>query len=92
MDKQLEGAQQALAAAKAFRDEHVSPDGDTLPADKLAEYRKMLDTAEALSDQFRANKQARELDEKLGQFNAGRRPGTGSERSRFAGKPAGRTH
>ena len=68
MDKQLEGAQQALAAAKAFRDEHVG-DGDTLPADKLAEYRKMIDTAEALSDAFRTNKRARELDEQLGQFN-----------------------
>ena len=68
MDKQLEGAQKALAAAKAFRDEHAT-DGDNLPAEKLAEYRKMLDTAEALSDAFRANKQARELDEQLGQFS-----------------------
>ena len=68
MDKQLEGAQQALAAAKAFWEEHKG-EGDTLPADKLAEYRGMLDTAEMLSDAYRANKRARELDEQLGQFS-----------------------
>ena len=68
MDKQLQGAKEALAAAKAFRDEHAGEDG-TLPAEQVAAYRKMLDTAEALSDAFRTNKRARELDEQLGKFN-----------------------
>ena len=67
MDKQLEGAQQALAAAKAFRDEHAG-EGDSLPAEKVAEYRKMIDTAEALSDAYRTNKREAELTEQLGQF------------------------
>ena len=68
MNKQLEGAQQALAAAKSFWEEHKG-DSDNLPADKLAEYGRMLDQAELLSDQFRANKRASELDDQLGQFS-----------------------
>ena len=68
MNRIEEGARQALAAAKAFHQEHGGHNG-TLPAEKQAEFSRMVDAAEAASDQLRAMKRVEGLEDNLKLFD-----------------------
>ena len=59
----------ALAEARSFYETHRDAT-DTLPADKVAAYRRMIDEAEASADQLQAFRKAEDLDNRLGLFDA----------------------
>ena len=64
MNKIEEAARQALAAARSFQQEHSGHNG-TLPADKQAEFGRMVDAAEQASAQLRTMNRMSALDDNL---------------------------